>query len=1161
MRARKRLSLFLALLMATSVAVVVGQASPAGAEPGYFGSLVENGHPDWMAQVPDYASLAELSVPGTHDTLAVYGGGLVETQEKHEQDGQPGGKSLAFQLGAGIRAIDIRVRIVPDESNNAKFAIHHGPYYLHANFDDVIREMRTFLTAHPSETILLNVKAECAGGITSCTDDDPLDLGAIVPPNPWVPPNPQAPFTDARKQERRREVLDQYLSANENLFWQPAAFDDADVPVLGDVRGKVVVVNFAGVGGGNYSGKGLSQLNYESWPAEDGQPNCYVQNDYGVDTLLQIPMKRDLVKWQLERTNQTADCLDENQPNDDKMYYNWTSGASAGAWPITVAAGYTGMLGVNEFVLQCFTGQHNRCNTSAIKRTGVMMMDFPGGAIVDEIIKRNPRGILYATNRGVGNPQEQHPGGDDGGSRPGVPSDHSACRPDGMAPTAGTAAQYCRVYQGDGREWLGEGRTRRVVGYFSGWRTGGNGPHYLVPNIPWSKVTHLNYAFANVQNNQISVGANEPSNPAIGMDWPGVAGAEMDPEFSFKGHFNLLAKYKKLHPRVKTLISVGGWAETGGFYTMTTNADGSVNQAGINTFADSAVDFLRTYRFDGVDIDFEYPTSLADAGNPNDWGIAAPRRAGLPNAYTALMKTLREKLDQAGADEERYYLLTSAASASGYVVRGMENLKALRYQDFTNLMSYDFHGTWNNVVGPNAPLYDDGNDPEQADLYNTPEYQQIGYFNTDWAFNYLRGAMQAGRINIGVPYYTRGWTNVTGGNHGMWGASVSSEPCEPGTGISRPCGEGATGIDNIWHDVDGPGNELGAGFNPMWHAKNLEHNILPAYAENVGLNPVTDPADRLTGTYTRYWDEATRTSWLWNPTKKTFLSTEDDQGLDAITNYVKAKGAGGVMMWELAGDYECPPNITANAPCGMGYTMTNRLHGNLADAGGYGDSRSAGSSVTPPSSTLNVKVDLVNYPGDAANLWPIQPVVRITNQMTSHLGGPADTEISFDLPTSTPALIKDGDWQTYAQGGRWRVQAGHTGPNASVGLNSPFHRITLKLDYCQLIPPGQSLDVPIIYYLPATGPANTVIKSGGVPYSLASENARGTSSGGSPAAGCIAPAWNANTIYNPETQTIQQTTVTYNGKIWKAKWWTQGNTPGTGTDPNNEPWKLVGPAS
>ncbi|MDB4973539.1 MAG: chitinase, partial [Myxococcaceae bacterium] len=276
-------------------------------------------------------------------------------------------------------------------------------------------------------------------------------------------------------------------------------------------------------------------------------------------------------------------------------------------------------------------------------------------------------------NGGAGDPMEQHPGGDDGGRRPEVPRDHAACRPDGLVATKGVATPYCRAYQGDGREWLGEGRTRRVVGYFNGGRTGADGkPYYLVKNIPWSKLTHINYAFAHLVNDRIAIGAEGPTNPATGMEWPGIPGAELDASLPYKGHFNLLTKYKKLHPRVKTLISVGGWAESGSFYTMTTREDGTVNQSGIDAFADSVAAFLRTYGFDGVDIDFEYPTALDETGNPQDWDAARARRKGLPQAYDALMRTLRERLDLAGAGDGHYYLLTSASSASGYIVRGME---------------------------------------------------------------------------------------------------------------------------------------------------------------------------------------------------------------------------------------------------------------------------------------------------------------------------------------------------------------------------------------------------------------------------------------------------------------------------------------------------------
>lgn len=60
-----------------------------------------------------------------------------------------------------------------------------------------------------------------------------------------------------------------------------------------------------------------------------------------------------------------------------------------------------------------------------------------------------------------------------------------------------------------------------------------------------------------------------------------------------------------------------------------------------------------------------------------------------------------------------------------------------------------------------------------------------------------------------------------------------------------------------------------------------------------------------------------------------FLSTEDEQGIDAVTDLVKSTGAGGVMMWELGGDYACPADVQPDTPCGMGYTLTTRLNEKL----------------------------------------------------------------------------------------------------------------------------------------------------------------------------------------------------------------------------------------
>ncbi|GLZ78052.1 hypothetical protein Afil01_28590 [Actinorhabdospora filicis] len=688
------------------------------------------------------------------------------------------------------------------------------------------------------------------------------------------------------------------------------------------------------------------------------------------------------------------------------------------------------------------------------------------------------------------------------------PASQPGCRPDGMTPTPGVNTPYCLAYDGDGRELLGSTFDRRVVGYFTGWRDGSDGGHAYRPgDIPWGQVTHVNYAFATVGgDNRISLGDSGPGNPHTGKTWPGVPGAEMDPSLPYQGNLNLLTRYKKEHPRVKTLISVGGWADSGGFYGLTVNPDGSVNQAAIDGFADSTVDFLRQYGFDGADIDYEYPTALPDTGNPADWGTANPRRAGLTAGYNALMKTLREKLDAAAAADGHYYLLTAAGSGSGYLVRGMADFSALQYLDFVNDMSYDLHGSWNGFVGPNAPLYDDGRDAEliSAGVYDEAEYGKTGYFNADWSYHYYRGALQSGRINLGLPYYTRGWKNVTGGvGNGLWGSAELPDQaaCQPGTGDNGgrvPCGSGATGVDNIWHDKAADGSEIGAGSNPMWHAKNLERGITPRYLGAYGLNP---DENQVSG-YTRHWDDTLKASWLWNESSRTFLSTEDEQAIAAKADYVRDKSIGGVMIWELAGDYECPDE----GECAPGYTMTNLLDDKLRPAGVYDAVRTERGL---PSEVLDVGVELVDYPTAMADMWPMKPKLRITNNTTKTLA--KGTTVSFDVPTSTPALIKDGGGAELPG-----IEPGHTGPNAG-GLRGDFHRVTITLGYCEDIWPGAVRDIALQYYLPITGPANIVFGINGSSFGSTSDHRKDVTVVDPPEASsaCQAPEWDSSRDYEP----------------------------------------------
>ena len=98
-------------------------------------------NPDWMKFVDGNKRISELSIPGTHDTMSIKSGAIWQNQTM----------SLAQQLESGLRVFDMRTRHIDN-----KFRMHHGIIAQDTYFDDVLKDIDAFLTAHPNEAVIFH---------------------------------------------------------------------------------------------------------------------------------------------------------------------------------------------------------------------------------------------------------------------------------------------------------------------------------------------------------------------------------------------------------------------------------------------------------------------------------------------------------------------------------------------------------------------------------------------------------------------------------------------------------------------------------------------------------------------------------------------------------------------------------------------------------------------------------------------------------------------------------------------------------------------------------------------------------------------------------------------------------------------------------------------
>ena len=132
-----------------------------------------------MGALDDHKSLAQFSIPGTHNSGALHEPFHGTSQCQH--------LTISEQLAAGVRYLDIRCRHVDDA-----FAIYHGPISQNITFADVLDVCTKFLAGNPSECIIMSIKEESVPSHNTRTFEDTFNsyvendlqgwlLGAEVP--------------------------------------------------------------------------------------------------------------------------------------------------------------------------------------------------------------------------------------------------------------------------------------------------------------------------------------------------------------------------------------------------------------------------------------------------------------------------------------------------------------------------------------------------------------------------------------------------------------------------------------------------------------------------------------------------------------------------------------------------------------------------------------------------------------------------------------------------------------------------------------------------------------------------------------------------------------------------------------------------------------------
>jgi chitinase len=260
-----------------------------------------------------------------------------------------------------------------------------------------------------------------------------------------------------------------------------------------------------------------------------------------------------------------------------------------------------------------------------------------------------------------------------------------------------------------------------VIGYVGGYKG-----LFDTSMVDASKLTHINYAFVDVQHNR----------------------AWLTNKRTDTTNFRNLIKLKKKNPDLKVLISIGGWTWSNNFSDM------ALSDTSRKAFAQSAVAIIRQYKLDGIDIDWEYPDNKG-AGNIY--------RAADKQNYTLMFKALRQELDVLEKETGKKLLLTAAVGGFKRFLQHTEMDKVATYLNYVNMMTYDYFQDSLGIAVHHTNLY-------ASKKYATRD-------DADKAINdYVAAGVPRHKLVMGMAFYGRSSSVADSTNHGLGMRTIAHIP-------------------------------------------------------------------------------------------------------------------------------------------------------------------------------------------------------------------------------------------------------------------------------------------------------------------------------------------------------------------------------------------------